>query len=184
MFNVIKQKIGNKIFMFYYSHFEFDRVAEKKVMKSINLWRKGDFFSQLKARYLWSRIRKNYNCSIFPGITVGDNLRIEHASGITIGQTAVIGNSVRLYQGVDVIAKVTGDAERNKNGERRHAIIGNIVILGSGCTIIGSVTIGDNSIIGARAIVTHDVPPNSVVIGTNGIREKRENEIAPEYIKV
>ena len=66
-------------------------------------------------------------------------------------------------------------------GGRRHAQIGNDVILGSGCTIIGPVTIGCNCIIGARAIVTKDIPDNSVVIGTNQIRMRREDEKAPPY---
>ena len=83
----------------------------------------------------------------------------------------------------DVVAKVTGDDKRLKNNERRHAKIGNNVILGSGCTIIGPVTIGDDCIIGARAIVTHDIPANSVVIGTNNIRTKRKDENAPAYSK-
>ena len=100
-----------------------------------------------------------------------------------IGKTAVLGDNVRIYNNVLVVAKVTGDDKRLKNNERRHAKIGNNVILGSGCTIIGPVTIGDDCIIGARAIVTHDIPANSVVIGTNNTRTKRKDENAPAYSK-
>ena len=99
-----------------------------------------------------------------------------------IGKTTILGDNVRIYSNVLVIAKVTGDEDRLKNKERRHAKIGNNVILGSGCTIIGPVTIGDNCIIGARAVVTKDIPDNSVVIGTNQIRPKREDEGAPPYL--
>ena len=90
-------------------------------------------------------------------------------------------DNLHINNNVLVIAKVTSDEQRLANNERRHALIGNNVVLGSGCTIIGSVIIGDDCIIGARAIVTHDVPPNSVVIGTNQIRPKREDESAPPY---
>ncbi len=110
-------------------------------------------------------------------------MRIEHPMWTCIGKTTVLGDNVRIYNNVLVIAKVTGDEQRTSNNERRHAKIGNDVVSGSGCTIIGPVSIGDDCIIGARAIVTHDVPPHSVVIGTNQIREKKENESAPAYSK-
>lgn len=165
----------------WYKYFEYDVVGERKILKSIELWHKGGKINRVRAYSLWNRIRKHYSCSIYPGITVGKNLRIEHALGVTIGKTAVLGDNVRIYARVDITAKVVGDEERNAKNERRHAKIGNNVILGVGCMIIGPVTIGDDSIIGARAIVTHDVPAHSVVIGTNHIREKREDEQAPAY---
>ena len=129
--------------------------------------------------------QKKYSCDIFPGITIGSDLRIEHPMWTCIGKTAIIGDNVRIYNNVLVVAKVIGKDEENKRNhhERTHAKIGNNVILGCGCTIIGSVTIGDNSIIGARAIVTHDIPPNYVVVGVNNIRPRRDDEIAPKYDK-
>ena len=179
----LKNKINKKFWSWYYWHFEYDRVGERKIKKSIALWHKGGSINKLRAYRLWNHTRKHYNCNIYPGITVGKDLRIEHCSWNTIGKTSVLGDNVRIYSGVDVIAKVTGDQDRLSLKERRHAKIGNDVILGTGCTIIGPVTIGDDCIIGARAIVTHDVPPHSVVIGTNQIRPKREDEKAPSYKK-
>lgn len=178
------KKIRKKLKSFYYDHFEYDRVGERKIKKSIELWHKGGKINKLRAYHLWNYTRKHYNCNIYPGITVGDNFRIEHCSWNAIGKTAVLGNNVRIYSRVDITAKVTGDDKRLANKERRHAKIGNDVILGNGCMIIGPVTIGDDCIIGARAIVTHDVPPHSVVIGTNQVRPKREDEYAPSYKKV
>ncbi|MBE5942082.1 MAG: hypothetical protein E7264_06045 [Lachnospiraceae bacterium] len=169
---------------FWYKYFEYDRVGERKIKKSIELWHKGGAFNHLRARMMWNHIRKHYNCNIFPGITVGKNLRIEHSSWIAIGQTAVLGDNVRIYSRVDITAKVVGDEERNAKGERRHAKIGNDVILGNGCMIIGPVTIGDDCIIGARALVTHDVPPHSIVIGTNQIKPKNAEQKAPTYKKL
>ena len=164
-----------------YKKFEFDRAGEAAVKKSIKLWHKGGWFNHAMARHKWNKIRKKYSCDIFPGITVGEGLRIEHPMWVCIGKTTILGDNVRIYNNVLVIAKVTSDKQRLANNERRHALIGNNVVLGSGCTIIGTVIIGDDCIIGARAIVTHDVPPNSVVIGTNQIRPKREDESAPPY---
>lgn len=169
---------------FWYKHFEYDRVGERKIKKSIEVWHRGGRLNHLRAKIMWNSIRKHYNCNIFPGITVGKNLRIEHSTWIAIGQTAVLGDNVRIYPRVDITAKVVGDAERIEAGERRHAKIGNDVILGNGCMIIGPVTIGDDCIIGARAIVTHDVPSHSVVIGVNQIKPKRPDQIAPAYKKL
>lgn len=169
---------------FWYKYFEYDRVGERKIKKSIRLWHKGGRLNRLRAKMMWNHIRKHYNCNVFPGITVGKNLRIEHSSWIAIGQTAILGDNVRIYSRVDITAKVVGDEERNAKGERRHAKIGNDVVLGNGCMIIGPVTIGDDCIIGARALVTHDVPPHSIVIGTNQIKPKRPDQKAPAYKKI
>lgn len=179
----VKKKITSWLNHQFYKHFEFDRVGERKVKKSIEIWHKGGWFHHYRAKFMWNHIRKNYACNIYPGIQVGKELRIEHLSGVGIGKTTILGDNVRIYNDVMIGAKVTGDEERNKKKERRHAKIGNNVVLGMGCMIIGPVTIGDDCIIGARAIVTHDIPPHSVVIGTNQIRPKREDEFAPTYRK-
>ena len=164
-----------------YKYTEFDRVAERKVKRAVAIWHKGGSINHLRARLMWNRIRRKYSCDCYPGITVGDGLRIEHPIGILIGKTAILGNNVRIYNDVQIIAKVTGDDMRKENKERRHARIGNNVLLGSGCTVIGPITIGDDCIIGARAIVTRDIPGNSVVIGTNQIRARREDDTVPGY---
>lgn len=177
----IKRKLLISVNRFIYKHFEFDRAGERSVKKSIKIWHKGGWINQTYARFIWNKNRKKYSCDIYPGITCGKNLRIEHPMWICLGKTTELGDNVRIYNGVLVIAKVTGDEIRLINNERRHAKIGNNVILGSGCTIIGPITVGENSIIGARAVVTHDVPPNSVVIGTNQIRPKRDDESAPPF---
>ena len=177
----ITNSLKTKVKGFHNKHFEYDRVGERLIKKSIDLWHKGGYLNKLRAYHLWNYTRKHYNCNIFPGIQVGKNFRIEHCSWNAIGQTAILGDNVRIYSRVDITAKVTGDEERLQKNERRHAKIGNDVILGNGCMIIGPVTIGDDCIIGARAIVTHDIPSHSVVIGTNQIRPKRDDEFAPKY---
>ena len=179
----IKNTLARHIYEFFYKHFEFDRVVERKIKKSISIWHRGGWLNRTYAKYLWSKIRRKYNTDYYPGITVGKNLRIEHPMWTCIGKTTVIGDNVRIYNNVLIVAKLTGDEERLRTKERRHAKIGNNVILGSGSTIIGPVSIGNNCIIGARAIVTKDIPDNSVVIGINQVRAKRKGEGAPPYIK-
>ena len=180
----LKRIIVVRIKKLLYKYAEFDRIAERKVKKSIEVWHRGGWLNHTFAKLMWTRIRRKYNCDYYPGISVGKDLRIEHPMWTCIGKTTVLGNNVRIYNSVLVIAKVTGDEDRLKSGERRHARIGNNVVLGSGCTIIGPVNIGNNCIIGARAIVTKDVPDNSVVIGINQIRPKRIDENAPDYIRL
>lgn len=175
----VTKKIARSLKKYVYMYCSVDRIAERKIKKMIEIWHRGGYFNHRRAELMWFKFQKNYACCFPPMVTVGKNLRIEHYLGTAIGRTAIIGDNVRIYQNVNVIAKVVGDQERWDNHERRHAKIGNNVILGAGCTIIGPITIGDNSFIGARAIVTHDVPPNSVVIGTNVIKSRRPDQVAP-----
>ena len=178
----LKKKIANKVKKYIYWHYNADRTVEKKIKKAIEIYHKGGYFNHRRAELTWYKMQKEYTCSYPPMIKVGEKLRIEHYMGTIIGRTAELGDNVRIYQFVNVIAKVSGDQEKFDNHERRHAKIGNNVVLGAGCTIIGPITIGDNSFIGARAIVTRDVPPNTVVIGTNIMKPRREDQIAPEYV--
>lgn len=180
----IKKEMIDAVNRIFYKYFEFDRIAERKVKKSIAIWHKGGWINQIRAKLMWSRIRSKYSCDIYPGIKCGKDLRIEHPMWICLGKTTELGDNVRVYNGVCVIAKVTGDEERLATKARRHAIIGDNVILCNGCVIIGPVTIGNDCIIGARAIVTRDVPARSVVIGVNQIRPRRADEGAPAYKKI
>lgn len=100
---------------------------------------------------------------IHPGTAIGEHFFIDHGTGVVIGQTAVIGNRVRIYQGVTLGAKsfpldVQGHPIK---GIPRHPIIEDDVIIYSGATILGRVTIGAGSIIGGNVWLTHDVAPNS-----------------------
>lgn len=177
----LARRIKLAIRKYFYWHFDFDRVAEAKIKKCIRLYHTGGPIAKYRARLLWYRLQKTYTTSYPPQLTIGKNLRIEHCMGTRIGKTAVIGDNVRIYQFVQVIAKVVGDQALRDKHARRHAKIGNNVTLSCGCTIIGPVTIGDNSIIGANALVTHDVPPNSIVVGLNQIRERKASQTLPTF---
>lgn len=95
---------------------------------------------------------------IHPGATFGKRVFIDHGVGVVIGETAVIGDDVTIYQGVTLGG--TG-AEKGK----RHPTIGNGVVIGAEAIILGNIKIGDNARIGAGAVVTKAVPSDSTVVG-------------------
>jgi serine O-acetyltransferase len=95
---------------------------------------------------------------IHPGAKFGKRCFIDHGVGVVIGETAVIGNDVTIFQGVTLGG--TG-AEKGK----RHPTVGNGVVIGAEAIILGNIHIGDNARIGAGAVVTKSVPANSTVVG-------------------
>jgi serine O-acetyltransferase len=104
---------------------------------------------------------------IHPGAMIGRNLFIDHGMGVVIGETAVVGDNVLLYQGVTL-------GGTGKESGKRHPTVGNNVVVGGGAKILGNITIGDNSYIGANAVVIKNVPANSTVVGIPGRITKQE----------
>lgn len=98
---------------------------------------------------------------IHPGAQIGEGLFIDHGMGIVIGETAIIGDNVHLFQGVTL----GGTSTRRT---KRHPTLGNNVVVGAGAKVIGDVTIGDNAKIGAGSVVVTNVPPNATVVGVPG----------------
>jgi serine O-acetyltransferase len=98
---------------------------------------------------------------IHPAATIGDGFFIDHGMGVVIGQTAEIGDDVTLYQGVTLGG--TGFATG-----KRHPTVQDNVTIGSGAKLLGPITVGHGSKIGAGSVVIHDVPPNSTVVGNPG----------------
>lgn len=103
---------------------------------------------------------------IHPGATIGDNFSIDHGTGIVIGETCIIGDNVKLYQGVTLGAKSFPVDESGNpiKGILRHPVIGNNVVIYSNATVLGRVFIGDNAVIGGNVWVTEDVPEGMQVI--------------------
>ena len=99
---------------------------------------------------------------IHPGATIGGGLFIDHGSGVVIGETAVIGNNCTLYHGVTL-----GGTGKEK-GVRRHPVIGDNVLVGAGAKILGAIRVGNNSLIGANAVLLCDVPDGATVVGVPG----------------
>lgn len=106
---------------------------------------------------------------IHPGAVIGRELFIDHGMGVVIGETAIIGDNVTIYQGVTL-----GGTGKEKG--KRHPTVGNSVVIGTGAKILGNIMIGDNSYIGANAVVIKDVPPNSTVVGVPGRITKQDGK--------
>jgi serine O-acetyltransferase len=108
---------------------------------------------------------------IHPGAKIGEEFFIDHGTGVVIGETCVIGERVRIYQGVTLGAKSFPLDENSKpiKGIPRHPIVEDDVVIYSGATVLGRVTIGRESVIGANVWITQDVPPRSAV--THSIEE-------------
>ena len=106
---------------------------------------------------------------IHPGAQIGRRFFIDHAMGVIIGETTIIGDDCTLYQGV------TLGGTGNETG-KRHPTLGNNVIVGVGAAVLGNITIGDNSKIGGGAVAVKDVPPNCTVVGIPGRIVKRDGK--------
>jgi len=98
---------------------------------------------------------------IHPGAKIGRRFFIDHGMGVVIGETCEIGDDVTIYQGVTL-----GGTGKEKG--KRHPTVKNNVLIASGAKVLGSITIGENSKIGAGSVVLNDVPPNSTVVGIPG----------------
>lgn len=106
---------------------------------------------------------------IHPGAQIGKRFFIDHGLGVVIGETAIVGDNVLLYQAVTL-----GGTGLIKG--KRHPTIGNNVVIGAGAKVLGDITIGDNSYIGANAVVIRDVPPDSTVVGVPGRITKQDGK--------
>ena len=132
----------------------------------------------LKGHYFWARwisqraVRKT-GIEIHPGARIGKGLFIDHGNGVIIGETAVIGDNVTLYQGVTL-------GGTGKEHGKRHPTVEDNVMISAGAKVLGSFTIGANSKIGAGSVVLHEVPPGSTVVGVPGRVVKRNNMTLPQ----
>ena len=123
------------------------------------LWMSG---LRLPARLLSQLVRFLTGVEIHPGATIGRRFFIDHGMGVVIGETAVLGDDVMLYHGVTLGGKTRRGAGR---GAKRHPTLENGVTVGAGAKVLGPVTIGAWSAIGANAVVTKDAPSHSLIVG-------------------
>jgi serine O-acetyltransferase len=143
---------------------------------SNQLWKQGvRLLPRLFSEYAHSKT----GIDIHPGAAIGESFAIDHGTGIVIGETTVIGDRVKIYQGVTLGAlNVSKEAARTK----RHPTIKNNVVIYSGATILGGQTIiGEGSIIGGNVWLTNSVPSNSVVYHKSEIKIKDKDPF-PEPI--
>ncbi len=118
------------------------------------------------ARWLSQVARWFTGIEIHPGAIIGPGFFIDHGMGVVIGETAEVGADVTLYHGVTL-----GGTSLNK--EKRHPTIGDRVVIGAGAKVLGAITVGADSRVGANAVVVRSVPENAVVIGVPGQIVKR-----------
>ncbi|MFJ2550355.1 serine O-acetyltransferase EpsC [Microbacterium sp. NPDC087591] len=95
---------------------------------------------------------------IHPGARIGRRFFIDHGMGVVIGETAEIGDDVMLYHGVTL-------GGRTRESGKRHPTLGDGVAVGAGAKILGPITIGAGSVVGANAVVTRDAPDDSILVG-------------------
>lgn len=115
----------------------------------------------LLARWLSQVARFFTGIEIHPGAQLGRRLFIDHGMGVVIGETAIVGNDVTLYQGITL-------GGTGKEHGKRHPTIGDNVVVGGGAKILGNITVGNNCRVGAGSVVTRNVPENSTVVGVPG----------------
>mgnify|MGYP002510840078 FL=1 len=113
------------------------------------------------ARWISQRGVRKTGIEIHPGATIGKGLFIDHGTGVVIGETAILGDNVTLYQGVTL-------GGTGKEQGKRHPTLEDNVMVSAGAKVLGSFTIGENSKIGAGSVVLGPVPPNCTVVGIPG----------------
>ncbi len=113
------------------------------------------------ARRISQIVRHNTGIEIHPGATIGQGFFIDHGMGVVIGETTIIGKNVTLYQGVTL-------GGTGKEHGKRHPTIEDNVVVGVGATVLGDITIGEGSKVGAGAVVIQHVPSECTVVGVPG----------------
>ena len=130
--------------------------------KAVTYYRIAHYFYLKKhffiARLLSEKAKKKTGIEIHPGAKIGKNFFIDHGTGVVIGETTIIGDNVMLYHGVTL-----GGVTMNKG--KRHPTIEDNVVIGCGAKVLGKITIGKNSKIGANSVVLKDVKENTTVAG-------------------
>ncbi|NLC95741.1 MAG: serine O-acetyltransferase [Bacilli bacterium] len=135
-------------------------------VQAVFWYRIAHFFYKINLKFIayfimfW--VRNILNIEIHPAAKIGKRLFIDHGTGVVIGETTEIGDDVLIYHGVTL-------GGTGKHQGKRHPTIKNNVIIGAGVKILGPVTIGENSKIGANAVVITDVPSNSTAVGVPAV---------------
>ncbi|WP_260855768.1 serine O-acetyltransferase EpsC [Curtobacterium sp. 9128] len=128
--------------------------------------------SRFAARVVAQTARAVTGIEIHPGARIGGRFFIDHGMGVVIGETAVVGDDVLVFHGVTL----GGRGGAHGPGAKRHPTVGDRVVLGAGSSLIGAITVGADSVVGANTVVTKDVPAWSVVTGVAGTARPRSGD--------
>ena len=143
--------------------------AIRAYRKAHREWEKGHYF---RARSISQRAARKTGIEIHPGAQIGEGFFIDHGTGVVIGETTVIGDHVKLYQGVTL-----GGTGKEKG--KRHPTLGNGVMVSAGAKLLGSFKVGDNAKIGAGSVVLREVPEDCTVVGVPGRVVRMKNKVVP-----
>ena len=138
------------------------------------LYNKGFYFL---SRLISYKAKLLTGIEIHPGATIGKNLFIDHGTGVVIGETSIIGNNVTIFHGVTL-------GTNGKEIGKRHPTINNNVLIGANATILGNITIGDNSKVGAGAVVVKNVKENTTVVGVPAKVVRDYNDKTSEILEM
>ncbi len=131
-------------------------------VKALRMYRRAHFFFRhhryFLARLISQRCVRKTGIEIHPGAKIGRRLVIDHGVGVVIGETAEIGDDCLIYQGVTL-------GGTGKDTGKRHPTVGNRVMISAGAKVLGPIVVGDDARVAAGAIVLHDVPPSTTVVG-------------------
>ena len=133
------------------------------------LWTEGTPSSKGAALLLQSRGCELFSVDLHPGAAIGNGVMLDHASGVVIGSTAIVGSDVYMLHGVTL-----GATGKPTDGAKRHPTVGSRCILGAGATVLGDIRVGDGCTVGAAAIVTKDVEDGNTVVGVNKVVERKD----------
>lgn len=144
------------------------------VVKTMTHYRLAHVLHQMQVpvipRIITEQAHSQTGIDIHPGATIGEYFAIDHGTGVVIGETAIIGSHVTLYQGVTLGARnFKYDADGNMLNVPRHPIIEDRVTIYSNASVLGRITIGHDSIIGGNIWLTHDVPPHSRILQSKAV---------------
>jgi len=138
-------------------------------VKAIFFHKIANFFAIAKfdliARIISQFSRFLTGIEIHPKAKIGKNLFIDHGMGVVIGETSEIGNNVTIYHNVTLGGIAPSINSNDQRNTKRHPTLEDNVVVGSGAQILGPIIIKTNSLVGANAVVTKDVPENAVMIG-------------------
>ncbi|MFV0163346.1 serine O-acetyltransferase [Empedobacter falsenii] len=179
-FTQLRQELENLIYIFYAndpaSKSEIEIILAYPGFFAIAIHRLAHILFKLDTpilpRFFSEYVHSKTGIDIHPGATIGKNFYIDHGTGIVIGETTIIGDDVKIYQGVTLGAFYVS---KNLADKKRHPTIENNVTIYAGATILGGTTvIGENSIIGGNVWITESIEGNSIVYQENKPQIKKQ----------
>ena len=159
-------------------------------VKAVAFYKLSHFLWKLNL-YLLARIVSQFarfitGVEIHPGATIGKNLFLDHANSIVIGESSIIGDNCTIYHGVTLGGLSPSENSQDQVGSKRHPTIEDNVIIGCQATILGPITIGHCSRVGASVVVLRDIPPYTTVVSANTtklINKDKDTSFKPYAVK-